>query len=346
MVKKLSLAALIAMGSMSVATATPLEDAIKNVDVSGYFRYRLTKKNDTSASHEYKAVIGFTKNITDDVKVKFTTVGKTISNGTGADQETTFGIKELYGIYKNNALTVKAGEMGIATPLTDHTADFGTGVVACYNVAGVKVVGAGFANSNIAAGNNIYALAAIGSADMVKYDVWAFKVNNAVDNEIFANVSANLGAVSVIAQYAYQNPKAGKDQTFAGLAAATSVSNVNLTAAALHFGKDGAGVELGSDDSELLKAGEQAADLIGTSTLKDGNALAAVVSTNVSGVKVGADLVLVKDAIGGNGDASELVLRAGKKIAKNFNLKGYYSNLRAHGLGYSRKIRVEAKYSF
>jgi hypothetical protein len=41
MLKKLSLAALIAMGSMSVASATPLSKAIENVDLSGKIRVRL-----------------------------------------------------------------------------------------------------------------------------------------------------------------------------------------------------------------------------------------------------------------------------------------------------------------
>ncbi|WP_456470740.1 major outer membrane protein, partial [Caminibacter sp.] len=40
MLKKLSLAALVALGSVSVASATPLTDAIKNVDLSGMLRIR------------------------------------------------------------------------------------------------------------------------------------------------------------------------------------------------------------------------------------------------------------------------------------------------------------------
>ena len=40
---KVSLAALVALGAFSsVASATPLEEAIKNVDLSGFARYRYT----------------------------------------------------------------------------------------------------------------------------------------------------------------------------------------------------------------------------------------------------------------------------------------------------------------
>ena len=42
-ITKVSLAALVALGAFSsVASATPLEEAIKNVDLSGFARYRYT----------------------------------------------------------------------------------------------------------------------------------------------------------------------------------------------------------------------------------------------------------------------------------------------------------------
>lgn len=46
---KLSLAAIVAAGALSsVASAASLEEAIKNVDVSGYARYRFDSKNTTT----------------------------------------------------------------------------------------------------------------------------------------------------------------------------------------------------------------------------------------------------------------------------------------------------------
>ena len=49
MLKKLSLAALIAMGGVSFATATPLTDAIKNVDFGGYLRLRVYNDDPSNA---------------------------------------------------------------------------------------------------------------------------------------------------------------------------------------------------------------------------------------------------------------------------------------------------------
>ncbi len=60
---KMSLAAIVAAGALtSVASATPLEEAIKNVDVSGFARYRFdstkvdangNQGSDTKASHRF-----------------------------------------------------------------------------------------------------------------------------------------------------------------------------------------------------------------------------------------------------------------------------------------------------
>ena len=59
---KVSLAVLVALGAFSsVASATPLEEAIKNVDLSGFARYRYTNdhlkdsdKSDTQKSSTSK----------------------------------------------------------------------------------------------------------------------------------------------------------------------------------------------------------------------------------------------------------------------------------------------------
>ena len=50
---KLSLAAIVAAGALtSVASAASLEEAIKNVDVTGYARYRFDSQNAKLASFE------------------------------------------------------------------------------------------------------------------------------------------------------------------------------------------------------------------------------------------------------------------------------------------------------
>ena len=56
---KISLAALVALGAFSsVASATPLEEAIKNVDLSGMARYRYTNNKRTGEYSKVKADSG------------------------------------------------------------------------------------------------------------------------------------------------------------------------------------------------------------------------------------------------------------------------------------------------
>ena len=73
---KISLAALVALGAFSsVASATPLEEAIKNVDLSGFARYRYTNDStkkttaDTvkgnSAGHAFRMETAFKAAIDD-----------------------------------------------------------------------------------------------------------------------------------------------------------------------------------------------------------------------------------------------------------------------------------------
>ena len=65
---KISLAALVALGAFSsVASATPLEEAIKNVDLSGFARYRYENENNknangshaSAAKHNFKLITNF-----------------------------------------------------------------------------------------------------------------------------------------------------------------------------------------------------------------------------------------------------------------------------------------------
>ncbi|ASM39083.1 MAG: major outer membrane protein [Campylobacter sputorum] len=76
---KLSLAVMVALGTFSVtASAIPLEDAIKDVDVSGYLRYRYTydddesKDNESKGEHGFKGVVNFKAALDDNF---FTVVG-------------------------------------------------------------------------------------------------------------------------------------------------------------------------------------------------------------------------------------------------------------------------------
>ena len=127
---KVSLAALVALGAFSsVASATPLEEAIKNVDLSGFARYRYTndhykakpdskaKTNDV-AGHAFRMETAFKAAIDDNffgvLRLRYSaTDGSGDNAGVGTDKTNTtgtFGVYEMYLGYKVANTTITAGK--------------------------------------------------------------------------------------------------------------------------------------------------------------------------------------------------------------------------------------------
>ncbi len=154
---KLSLVAALAAGAFSVANATPLEEAIKDIDVSGVLRYRYDTSNNWSNAnygtgvsgkqdHKYRAQINFSGAIADNFKafVQFdydaTDHGYTVFNNTTnsyqradtSDTETSLEVRQLYLTYTNEdvATSVIAGKQQLNTIWTDNGIDglVGTGI--------------------------------------------------------------------------------------------------------------------------------------------------------------------------------------------------------------------------
>ncbi|HEG4114558.1 TPA: major outer membrane protein [Campylobacter jejuni] len=144
---KLSLVAALAAGAFSAANATPLEEAIKDIDVSGVLRYRYDTSNDWSKdnygsgisgkqTHNYRAQINFSGAIADNFKAfvqfdyKASDGGHGVNN-TKNDQKGLF-VRQLYLTYTNEdvATSVIAGKQQLNTIWTDNGVDglVGTGV--------------------------------------------------------------------------------------------------------------------------------------------------------------------------------------------------------------------------
>ncbi|EOI0599427.1 major outer membrane protein [Campylobacter jejuni] len=146
---KLSLVAALAAGAFSAANATPLEEAIKDVDVSGVLRYRydtgrfgkdLDLENDTlndsKQAHKYRAQVNFSAAIADNFKafVQFDYDSKDGGYGENSISNTsdTLSVRQLYLTYTNEdvATSVIAGKQQLNTIWTDNGVDglVGTGV--------------------------------------------------------------------------------------------------------------------------------------------------------------------------------------------------------------------------
>ncbi|HEB9896699.1 group 1 major outer membrane porin protein PorA [Campylobacter jejuni] len=145
---KLSLVAALAASAFSAANATPLEEAIKDVDVSGVLRYRYdtgnfdknfvnnSNLNNSKQDHKYRAQVNFSAAIADNFKafVQFdynAADGGYGANGIKNDQKGLF-VRQLYLTYTNEdvATSVIAGKQQLNTIWTDNGVDglVGTGI--------------------------------------------------------------------------------------------------------------------------------------------------------------------------------------------------------------------------
>ena len=204
---KVSLAALVALGAFSsVASATPLEEAIKNVDLSGYARYRYTNdfiknsnQNNTvknsGAGHAFRMQTAFKAAIDDNffgvLNLRYDlTDDSGDKNAAGTDKTYTtgtFGVYEMYLGYKAGNTTITAGKQLLGTFFDDKDVA-GTGLkVINTDVPGLTLAAAAFdavqsdgteldgpflktlTGSISDAPGNIYYLGAAGSYDPVSF---------------------------------------------------------------------------------------------------------------------------------------------------------------------------------
>ncbi|ENU2676852.1 major outer membrane protein [Campylobacter coli] len=227
---KLSLVAALAAGAFSVANATPLEEAIKDIDVSGVLRYRYETSNEWSdingvaqnegsgisgkQDHKYRAQLNFSGAIADNFKAFVQLDYNAKDGGYGANNSSTtrsdsskLNVRQLYLTYtdENVATSVILGKQQLNTIWTDNAIDglVGTGVKVVNNsIDGLTL--AAFAvdsyNSDEQGGDlgkvlnfneNLYGAAAIGS-----YEVFNGQLNPQLwlaymtDNAFFYAVDA------------------------------------------------------------------------------------------------------------------------------------------------------------
>ncbi|EGZ8680404.1 major outer membrane protein [Campylobacter coli] len=217
---KLSLVAALAAGAFSVANATPLEEAIKDIDVSGVLRYRYETSNEWSdingvaenqgsgisgkQDHKYRAQLNFSGAIADNFKA-FVQLdynaqdgGYGANNGSttreyNADNSSTLNVRQLYLTYtdENVATSVILGKQQLNTIWTDNAID---GLVG----TGVKVVNNSIDGLTLAA----FAIDSVNTDE--QGDGVFFKNNNltdAGDNSPYLDWSQNIYGAAAIGSY-------------------------------------------------------------------------------------------------------------------------------------------------
>ncbi|EAH7668709.1 major outer membrane protein [Campylobacter coli] len=217
---KLSLVAALAAGAFSVANATPLEEAIKDIDVSGVLRYRYETSNEWSdingvaqnegsgisgkQDHKYRAQLNFSGAIADNFKA-FVQLdynaqdgGYGTNNGSTtrsyvADNSSTLNVRQLYLTYtdENVATSVILGKQQLNTIWTDNAID---GLVG----TGIKVVNNSIDGLTLAA----FAIDSVNTDE--QGDGVFFKNNSSTDageNSPYLDWSQNIYGAAAIGSY-------------------------------------------------------------------------------------------------------------------------------------------------
>lgn len=196
---KLSLVAALAAGALATsASAMPLEEAIKGVDVSGMTRIRYTatnkKKGKEQAEHEsdwkFKAVMNVKTTIDDNffnvVSIRYDSKDSGMSHSATDDQYKFEANQFFLGATFGNT-TIQLGRQTIGAFFTDDM--YGDGIkVLNTDVEGLVLaalfmdslenddnigsLGAGRVNDKLVTDHNLYGVAAIGSYDPISFQLW------------------------------------------------------------------------------------------------------------------------------------------------------------------------------
>ncbi|MDP8553199.1 group 3 major outer membrane porin protein PorA [Campylobacter coli] len=207
---KLSLVAALAAGAFSVANATPLEEAIKDIDVSGVLRYRYdtgrfgkdlnlenANLNSSKQEHKYRAQINFSGAIADNFKAFVQLDYNAKDGGYGANSvsntKTSLNVRQLYLTYTNEdvATSVILGKQQLNTIWTENAID---GLVG----TGIKVVNNSIDGLTLAA----FAIDSVNTDE--QGDGVFFKNGNltdAGDNSPYLDWSQNIYGAAAIGSY-------------------------------------------------------------------------------------------------------------------------------------------------
>jgi hypothetical protein len=229
---KMSLVAAVAVAGLTAANAKPLEEAIKDVDVSGSVVYRYNDTdtnpaNGASDSHaqtnNYKIGVNLKSKVNDDVTANFRVITATgistdggfasLNTSTAADANPSFHVSNVYFGYTGIAnTTVNVGKQGLTTPWTvatqiDDNEQTGTGILALSTVGPVTIAAAYFNQTNLNQGEagavltgneDIATLGLIANVGPVALDAWYLDMSDTFDTyTVGAGSSIDLSGVKL-----------------------------------------------------------------------------------------------------------------------------------------------------
>ena len=367
MLKKLSLAALVAMGSMSVASATDLSEAIKGVQLGGYLRLRAYHESDAkytddkNVKHDYttrwRTTAAFKFAIPVDENLKFHTdfaFNWNIYNDQSTAGSATPLNVHMFADYKKDGASLILGKIPVKTPVTGTGVGeaVAAGAIATYKVQDNLTVAAAGLDDLINVdqigstnGNNVYAAAVIYNSDVADVQAWYFNVDNTIDSDIvlMADVKAlKANGLTIHVDYAtasLDDSISSDTQSYMNLSATFKQGAICAKAGYAVTGKDGGTVTLDHDSPLASVLGTE--QQTGITDTTDNNALYANVTYKVddkTSVKAAYSAVDVDSS-------NEFLVGANYAYTKKFNVYAYYS-MKTADSGDNNEARLELKYKF
>ena len=194
---KLSLVAAVAVAGVTSANAGSLEEAIKNVDISGTAVYRYDDRDSDSSNitnNSYKVAVNLSSKVNDDLKFNTRTIigiDDVLGNSNdmapitaqGPDVNAGFVLSQANFTYTGIAnTTIIAGKQAVISPFAvqaDAAGDesTGTGIVGLVNAGPVTLGGAYYNNTNLVTGEqDIAGVAVLANVGPVALDAWYLAV--------------------------------------------------------------------------------------------------------------------------------------------------------------------------
>jgi hypothetical protein len=239
-------------------------------------------------------------------------------------------VDDAHFVYANNGLTAKFGRQAIDTPTTDG--ELGEGILAAYNLGNVTVAAAHHANNEIGqstaqaggASDGASALAVLGSAGPVNFQLWQVNVSSHSENTTLV-ASGKAGDVSLGLRHATSEFAATgtKDGVTTIVTAGAKAGKIGLSGALYTTDKEGAAFTTDPSSANAVELVNFKAD---RSTAHRYDATGIILGASIpmdsgysAAIKYGTLDFKTSATDTKDDDASELVLQLNKKFDKALN---------------------------
>ena len=364
---KMSLVAAVAVAGLTNVSASSLEDAVKNTEVSGkvYVEF-LSNSNNVSSNTGTQGGTDFDFDVTFSTKVNdliTSVITLEADSAVGEDALTSdnaVGLDTIKFVYAKNNLTANFGKFSSSGPTMDGDKIEGLSV---NYAAGMATLFAAYGINNATTYGDYAELAIMAPVGPVNFEAWysvyspdtASAGNNASSGAdhgktITVVASTELEGFNLKARYATTdyNTAGAKDGSTFRFDASTTVSNVTLAGTYVTTDKDGGRAAVTDDAAangwELSQL--SLSDLTTTNDVSLWSVSATAPYNDVTYQVAYASL----EADTANDEATELRLRATHAMSSNFTVMGTYSMMEEDNNGTevadSDSTRIDFKYSF